>query len=268
MIEANRQRRFDPTGGVTFVALSPCTSPPTNIEDIPWILSPVQKQVGFNPSDHDWSQHTIRLPANSSCGRSFLNHLKILDCNRHIGLISTAVEVVAVIATPLILDTVYVTVEKDLLKNVDDAQRRFGGGFNDHHTTNGFNDRDHTKGSRVKNAAGTYWDIVGTLNDRLAKLLREAIARPPIIHTGSTLALPLPSHPITHISPPSALVSACEPVAQGLISLSTRIVVLQAGSVSNPTKRPTSPTPAPQNNVEDYYEDTSNEQFYSAAEDR
>lgn len=230
-------------------------------------MSCLRKQDDGQAADDDLSQHTIRLPANSPCGQSFLHHLEILDPGRHLSPIATAIEVRAVAVNPLVLDTVYITVEKNLLKDIDDAQGRFGGGFNDPQQ-NGINGRDRARASKVRDAAGKYWNTLGAADDRLSKILRETVAATPVIYAGSTLTLPLPSHPITHISPPPAVVTACEPATQGLISANTRIVIIQANSAAekNPRRRP--PKPAARNMVEDDTDDTSNEQFYSAAEDR
>ena len=62
--------------------------------------------------------------------------------------------------------------------------------------------------------------------------------------------------------------SACEPVTQGLISSSTRIVLVQAESVSDKTIGRTSPKTAAQHVLQDDAEDTFYEQFYSAADVR
>jgi peroxin-6 len=168
---------------------------------------------------------------------------------------------------PLVLDTVYVTVQKNLLEDVDDAQKKFGGGFNDSQKNN-INERRRAKIGKVGDASRAYWNTSGSVDSRLARVVREAVALPPIIHARDILTLPLPSHPITHIAPSPAFVSACEPVSQGLLSSSTRIVLVQTESTSDKTTGAKSAKAATHDVIEDDADDTSNEQFYSAAEDR
>ena len=100
--------------------------------------------------------------------------------------------------------------------------------------------------------------------------MRDALQSPTVIHSGDLLPLPLPAHPITHVPPPPAKIMAAEPVSQGLLLPSTRIVVLQShrGSRPAPVLPPVKPAPEPNGYRDDESEDTSNEQFYSAAEDR
>jgi peroxin-6 len=250
-----------------FVAICPRTPLATIVEDITWTILCVQKQDSSVAQNDENSQKTIRFPASSSCVRSFIDHLHILDPNRHLDHHCTAVDTQIANVRPLTLDAVYVTVEKNLLGNVDAAQTKFGGGFNDHQT-NGISDRAKPQVSKTRGTSGAYWDTTGSAHSRLTKVVREAVTIPPIIHAGDTLALPLPSHPITHTSPPPAFVSACEPVAQGLISSITRIVLVQAESVSDKTTRRALPKAETQQVLEDNAEDTSDEQFYSAAEGR
>ncbi len=266
-VGASLPRRADREEDTNFVAIRPWAPLVAIIEYIPWTILCVQKQDRSDIHDDEGAQSTIRFPTNSSSSQSFLEQLNILDPNRHLSPLSSAVEVRVVNVRPLILDTVFVTVEKDLIENVDVAQKRFGGGFYGAQP-NGINDRTRSKVDKTKNAPGAYWNTSGSSHSRLAKVVRDAIAMPPIIHVGDTLALPLPSHPITHIPSPPAYVSACEPVTQGLISSSTRIVLVQDQSLSDKTTKGASTKTATQRVFEEDAEDTSNEQFYSAAEDR
>jgi peroxin-6 len=103
------------------------------------------------------------------------------------------------------------------------------------------------------------------------KAVRDALQSPTVLHTGDLLPLPLPAHPITHAAPPPAKITACEPVSQGLLLPSTRIVVLQSHRSTRPAivLPPSRPTPATNSfGDDDEADDTSNDTFYSAAEDR
>ena len=63
---------------------------------------------------------------------SILKAYTILDHSRHGGHVPKTVDVKALYAVPLALDTIYVTVEKGLLDKVDELQNKFGGGFQQH----------------------------------------------------------------------------------------------------------------------------------------
>lgn len=160
---------------------------------------------------------------------------------------------------PLELDTVYVTVDKDLLDKVDDIQNRFGGGFQ----TNRPNSLDKTtalpNGVVKKSPADT--------EERLRALLRAGLGRLSIVHSQDVFALPLPAHPITHVPAPPAIVAACEPVTQGHISSNTKIILVREGAAQEKALKELTPAPVMGDILEDT-EDTSNEAFYSAAEDK
>ena len=96
-----------------------------------------------------------------------------------------------------------------------------------------------------------------------------AISRLPVIHSGDVFPLPLPAHPITHVRPPPAIVVECEPVSQGQVSAKTKIVLIQTGSSQEKAFTKLAPVqPIIEESLEDTAEDTSNDQFYSAAEDK
>jgi peroxin-6 len=209
----------------------------------------------------------MRVSARAAGVQSLLNHLNLFDPHRNISPFSSPMDVRAVRVRPCVLDTVYITVAKDLLESVDDAQRRFGGGFSGT-PTNGVNNHSRSKIQKVRDISEIYWSTSGSLSDRLMKIVREAVKLAPIIHVGDALCLPLPAHPITHIPPPPATVHACEPVTQGLISPTTRIVLTQAELGRKTGKQWRVPELTTQNIAEDDAEDTANENFYSAAEDK
>jgi peroxin-6 len=177
------------------------------------------------------------------------------------------IEIKIIDVTPLPLDTVFVTVERDLLKNLDEVLSKFGGGFLppnlNGHASKGkgrapINDVSK-KGTKLS---------AKEKEERLRAAVRGALSTPHIVHTGDLLPLPLPSHPITYVPPPPAKISFCEPVSQGLVVPKTKIVLVQVRS-SHTANRVQKPNRGLMKQVlEDEAEDTSNEQFFSAAEDR
>ncbi|KAI9878312.1 MAG: peroxisomal assembly protein, partial [Watsoniomyces obsoletus] len=112
-----------------------------------------------------------------------------LDHNRHGGRVPKTIEIKAILASPIDLDTVYVTVEKGLLDKVDEIQNKFGGGF-----------QQQAKSWKMdrKNSVN---DLLPKPEDRLRALVREALSKLNLIHAGDVFHLPLPPHPITHVPP-------------------------------------------------------------------
>jgi peroxin-6 len=169
---------------------------------------------------------------------------------------------------PVGLDTVYVNLDTEALRKLDEVHAKFGGGF-----IAQLNGAARSK-SRQREANGTKEKAVDVAaqEEVWRKAVRDALQLPTVLHTGDLLPLKLPAHPITHIPPPPAKISACEPVAQGLLLPSTKIVVLQSHRSSSKQAvilPPVKQTPATNGfGDDDEADDTSNDTFYSAAEDR
>lgn len=150
--------------------------------------------------------------------------------------------------------------ETEELKKLDEVHAKFGGGFGgDNHIGKGLSPRaGHNGKSRIQDQKlqETAW----------RKAVRDALRAPQLVHSGDLLPLPLPAHPITHMPAPPAKITACEPVSQGLMLPSTRIVILHSHKQGKPLLK----TPLAQitNGIPEEDEDTSNEMFYSAAEER
>lgn len=159
------------------------------------------------------------------------------------------------------LDTIYVTIEKGLLSRVDEIQTKFGGGFQ--HARN-------RKTGQQEQIPHAVTDTTIPAEQRVSELIRAGLSQLSIVHTGDVFALPLPPHPITHVRPAPAIVMQSEPVSQGLVSPSTKIVVIHAGSSQDKAlKKLTAPTAIIEESLEDTPEDeTATDQFFSAAEDR
>lgn len=175
-------------------------------------------------------------------------------------------EIRALDVIPLHLDTVYVTVERDLLRNHDDVQSRFGGGFTTNmHGPNGL----WAKAGKGLEPKRFTKKAAAEVEERLTAAVREALGTQKVVHTGDVLPLPLPPHPITYAPAPPAHISFCEPVSQGLLTSTTKIVLIQARPQGHRAQRSLRSRPGLLKQVaEDEADDTSNEQFYSAAEDK
>ncbi|OJJ48530.1 hypothetical protein ASPZODRAFT_158217 [Penicilliopsis zonata CBS 506.65] len=272
----------DRTGQNTlYVAISPLTPVYTGVEEHSWTVVPVQVTPSASRTNAV-PNSTVLFPDAADALQPFVQALARLDPTKHATPLQRAFEIRVLDVVPLHLETVYVTVERHLLRNHDDIQNRFGGGFR---TTslqvpNGLWAKAGGKGvaaAAIDTKRASKRDVAET-EDRLRAAIREALGAQLIVHAGDVLPLPLPPHPITYAPPPPARVSFCEPVSQGLLAPTTQIVLLQArastknGSKSSSLAQKSSSLPAGsallKQVAEDEADDTANEQFYSAAEDK
>jgi peroxin-6 len=255
---------------VQYVAITPWQPRSVVVsQSVPWTILPVRR--GTNDGTSTAQQHSsLQLPAASLALQSFSQTLHILTPNKTPRR-DTPIEIRIHDVVPLGLETVYVSLDTEALQKLDEVHARFGGGFGASRSNGG------TKGpkDRFMNSNGhAAKDTNGTAQAAQEQVwrdaVRDALQSPTVVHSGDLLPLSMPAHPITHVPPPPAKITACEPLSQGLLLPSTRIVIIQSkGGAKNlqilpPAKR----APMLPDLGEDESEDTSNEQFYSAAEDR
>ncbi|OAL74606.1 peroxisomal biogenesis factor 6 [Trichophyton violaceum] len=258
---------------IIYVALAPWVPNFTTVEDVQWTIVPVHTQASEKAKASFISGAAIHFPVAASSIQPFIQVLQGSDPSRSSFLLAQrGIEIHIVDVTPLHLDTVYVTVERNLLRDIDEIQGKFGGGFGEKpRMSQGLwpkgkglaSSHDRTISKGVKNSA-TQRD------ERLMEAIRRGLAERDILHNGDIIPLPLPSHPITHAPPPPARISFCEPVAQGRLMPKTKIVLLQARSARKPQYKSLSTSSPTQLKrvTEDDTEDTSNDMFYSAGEEK
>ncbi|KAJ5114889.1 hypothetical protein NUU61_000648 [Penicillium alfredii] len=251
--------------GVLYVAISPHTPNYIPVEDQAWTILPVHIQTPGR-SHTSISHSTVLFPDSADSIQPFLQALGKLDPSRQALQTHRAVEIRILDVTPLHLDTIFVTVERHLLRNHDDVQNKFGGGF----TSNPLGlDRLRGKAGKAADTKKLSKKAAADVEHRLTAAVREALGAQRIVHTGDVLPLPLPPHPITYAPAPPARISFCEPVSQGLLMPTTKIVLVQARPQGHRAPQTLPPKSALLKQVaEDEADDTSNEQFYSAAEDK
>ncbi|KAA8645883.1 AAA family ATPase peroxin 6 [Aspergillus tanneri] len=250
---------------IRYIAISPFLPGYSVVEDLNWTIIPVRQQSRDRAYNISIPHSTVIFPYSMDSLQPFIQALGKLDPTRSIHA-QRAIEIKVLDVVPLHLDTIYVTVERNLLRNHDDIQNRFGGGFTSSlHGPNGLwakaGKSIETKRYSKKAAAET--------EERLTAAVREMLGVLKVVHAGDVLPLPLPPHPITYAKPPPAHISFCEPVSQGLLMPTTKIVLIQARPHGSRAQRSLPPGPGLLKQVaEDEADDTSNEQFYSAAEDK
>ncbi|PKS07899.1 hypothetical protein jhhlp_006507 [Lomentospora prolificans] len=233
---ADNEDDAEPT--VFHIAITPWT-PNSSAADTPWSIVPVARST-------DLSASTIQFSPSSSALQTFAKTLQKVAPSKLSSHIRSGIDILALDVVALELDTVYVKLESELTKRLENGEGTF------------YRDRSAAKGKAVASSDQA----------PLETALRIALSGLQVIHTGDLFSLPLPPHPVTHIPPNPGEILLCEPVSQGILSPNTKII-LSRGRIHAPKhSRPTMPSSRTLGDLrEDDEEDTGNE-FYSAAEER
>ncbi|PVI08218.1 peroxisomal biogenesis factor 6 [Periconia macrospinosa] len=255
---------------IYYVAITPWL--PSSLaasQNASWTILPV-RLAGPDSSSTIRPHSSLQIPASSLALQSFSQTLHALAPNKTQRR-DTPIEIRIYDVIPLGLETVYVNLDTEALRKLDEVHAKFGGGFGTARPSGGAKgpkDR-FLKANGYGGKSTTSFDY--SAQEQVWKnAVRDALGSPAVVHTGDLLPLSLPSHPITHVPPPPAKIVACEPLSQGILTPNTRIVILQSHRPSKSVQilPPAKPTPIPNGFGDDESEDTSNEQFFSAAEDR
>ncbi|KAH7410915.1 hypothetical protein BKA64DRAFT_741549 [Cadophora sp. MPI-SDFR-AT-0126] len=225
------------------IAISPW-GPSTSVEDSTWTVVPVRPSSALAHSTVQFSPSSLAL-------QSFAEALQKVAPSKISSHSRSGIEIRVLDVIPLQLETVFVTIEAQLARRLENGEGTFHG--------------EHTKMNGLPNGKA----IAKIPEDRLTAAIRESLSALKVVHTGDFFSLPLPPHPITHVPPPPAKVTLSEPVGQGVLSAQTRIIITQTGHHAKSVRK-SQPLPVNRvlNGVAEDDEDTSNDQFYSAAEDR
>ncbi|KAK1726694.1 peroxisomal biogenesis factor 6 [Colletotrichum acutatum] len=233
----------DGSEDVHHVAIAPWEPSPTATETA-WTVVPVVKSSALKPSTVQFSPSSLSL-------QNFATILQQVAPSKLSSNSRSGIEIQILDVVTLSLDTVYVSLESELTRRLEQGEGTFY--------------RDHPSNGNGKGPTGP-----DAPEGRLISALRVALGSLKVLHSGDLFPLPLPPHPVTHIPPNPGKIMLCEPVSQGILSESTKIILMR-GRVH--TKRgqvaPSIPPNRKLNGVpEDEEDDTANDQFYSAAEDR
>lgn len=213
------------------------------MEDAAWSVVPVTPSTALAHSTVQFSPSSLAL-------QGFAEALQKVAPSKISSHSRSGIEIKILDVVPLPLEAVFVTLESELARRLENGEGTF---HSEHARQNGIT---NGKGSKLP-------------EERLSAAIREALGALKIVHTGDFFSLPLPPHPITHVPPPPAKVTLSEPVGQGILSPRTKIIITQTGHHAKSTRKVT-PLPVNRalNGVIEEDDDTSNDQFYSAAEDR
>lgn len=191
---------------------------------------------------------TVRFSPSSAALQSFAVTLQQVAPSKLSSHSRGGIEILVLDVAPVPLETVFVSLESELTKRLENGEGTFY--------------RDHPASSKEKGADSTP-------DGRLVASLRAALSSLKVVHAGDLFPLPLPPHPFTHVPPNPGKIMLCEPVAQGVLTESTKIILMRGRVHTKQIRRVASMTASQQlNGVPEDEDDTSTDQFYSAAEDR
>ncbi|KAK3394195.1 P-loop containing nucleoside triphosphate hydrolase protein [Podospora didyma] len=226
---------------VVHVAIAPW-APNHAPETTSWAVVPVTKSSALAPS-------TVQFSPSSFALQSFAANLKQVAPSRLTTHSRSGIEILVLDVAAIELDTVFVNLEGDLAKRLEDGEGTFF--------------REHPTNGKAKVAAAA------SPEDRLTAALRTALGGLKVVHAGDLFPLPLPPHSVTHVPPNPGKITLCEPVAQGILSPNTKIIVSRGRAHSKHNRGSAPYQPGRNlNGVGEEDEDTANDLFFSAAEER
>lgn len=249
-----------------YAAISPRSPINFDIDEIDWLILPVRKEK----SDKDERATTLKCSARIPMLHSFAKALQGGAVTKQDFRGESTVGIRIIDVQPLALDLVIVSVDGDALDRHDLVQARFGGGFVGSQI-NGSASQGKGKGKAAvsEESHGLPTQRADNQETLLTAAVRDALKTLSVVHQDALLPLPLPTHPITHVPLPPAKIILCEPVSQGLVVPSTKIVVNRDKSAEKSDLL--SSSTITQNElghlITEGDDDTPNERYYSAVED-
>lgn len=266
----HKTRSGDEFPVLRYAALAPWLPPSRDVlEDAAWTIVPVQPHNGTQIDSEELGPSTIYISPGSLAFQNLTAGLHGSQASIGAAKGRQKAEIRILDVQPLELDVVYVTVDRDSLQKHDEVQKKFGGGF-DYTQSNGSTGRGKGKAgatSRHIDGEKGKFEVQGN-NDTLIMAIRSALVLAMVVRQDDILSLPLPAHPITHVPLPPFKVSLCEPVSQGLLSDTTRVVINRVSH--DKATRNGLPNSHARRSLHgmtlDEENDTTNEHFFSAAE--
>lgn len=223
------------SSNIHHIAIAPWT-PNASSTAGAWCIVPVVRSSALAHS-------TVQFSPSSPALQSFAVTLQKIAPSKLTSHSRSGIEILVLDVAAVPLDTVFVSLESELTKRLENGEGTF---FREHPT------QQVARGTQPQ--------------DRLQTALRTALGTLKVVHTGDLFPLPLSPHPVTHLPPNPGKIMLCEPVAQGILTPSTKIVLMR-GRVHRRQERSASSL-SQLNGTVDHGEDTSADQFFSAAEER
>lgn len=238
------EKEGESSPSIQHVAIAPWM-PSSEIKYLSWTVVPITKSASLAPS-------TVQFSPNSSVLQRFATILKNVAPSKLSHHSRSGIEILISDVVALPLDTVYVSLDRGLARRLEKGEGTF---FPDHL-------------SHGQNMLFTPADA--TLEERLISALRYALGTLQVVHNGDLFPLPLPPHPVTHVPPSPGKITLCEPVAQGILTSKTKIIVMRSHSGTSKQHGTVEARNNRQlNGMASSEEDSeTTDQFYSATEDR
>lgn len=107
-----------------------------------------------------------------------------------------------------------------------------------------------------------------TTEQLLTTAIRTALASLKVVHAGDLFPLPLAPHHVTHVPPNPGKIMLCEPVAQGILTDATNIVLMRGRVHTRQARSQASMAAGHRLNGVNEEDEANTDQFFSAAEER
>ena len=236
--------------------LAPWTPNPSTSDS--WTILPFRKAL---KDERQLPASTIRFPATALGTQSFVHVVQALYPNRTIRQ-NAAIEVRICDVVPLPLETVFVSVDVEAIQRLEDVQKRYGGGFG---LSNGYPTRRAGKKAANSPLSPVEAEDPFKAEDTRKQLVHDALYGCSVVHTNDLVPLPL-THPVTHASAPPGRILGCEPVSQGILSSTTKVVIVPTTDRRH-TAYSGKPLLSPRLPEESGEDEDLSEVFYSATEE-
>lgn len=271
------RHQFPPPGptlgapNIRYIAVTPwASSSPDNVADEIWSILPVISQEAADPDAARLPPYSVFFSASSPTLRNLNSTLQASPIVTGNITGKAGIEIRVLDVEPLRLHAILVEVDGNALDRHYDVQKKFGGGF-DTTRINGYTGKGKGKEKahpREMISNVTAKSTAETQGESLTIAIRQALGQRLVIRQDDLLPLPLPAHPITHVSFPPARVAFVEPVSQGILVPSTQITVRQVFHKVHKGQDWSASTPSHplRERITEQEDDTSNDQFFSAVE--
>jgi peroxin-6 len=221
------------------IALSPW-SPSAAPAATTWSIVPVVRSSSLSHS-------TVQFSPSSSALQSFAVALQEVAPSKLSS--RSGIEILVLDVVPVPLETVFVSLESESTKRLENGEGTFF--------------KEHPANPRENNIANM------SSEERLTSAIRSSLRSLKVAHTGDVFALPLAPHHVTHVSPNPGKIMLCEPVAQGILTDTTKIVLMRGRHTRHGRGSASMAASHRLNGVgEEEEEDGNTDQFFSAAEER
>ncbi|KJZ73061.1 Peroxisomal biogenesis factor 6 [Hirsutella minnesotensis 3608] len=233
-------RADDQTCDVHHVAISPWI-PNATPDETAWSIVPVARSSTLTHS-------TIQFSPSSPALQTFATTLQQIAPSKLSSHSREGLEILVLDIVPLPLETVFVSLESESTKRLENGEGTFF--------------PDHPPPSQKKSRPDM------SREELLMAAIRTSLASFKVVHSGDLFQLPLAPHPVTHVPPNPGKIELCEPVSQGILSDSTKIILMRGRVHTRQARKHASIASNHRiNGAADEDDDIQTDQFFSAAEE-